>query len=119
MDGDPVRLLRRAGPNTAKRLATLDITTAGQLAHAEVEVLTSTFRPRTGLWLLLLANGGGDDVVSALRSQIVRLDRRCVCAGVSPYRAVCAVANRPRFVKPQRLAIEATVSTEGSDTRSS
>jgi DNA polymerase IV len=35
------------------------------LAHADAELLTSTFGPRTGLWLLLLANGGGDDTVSA------------------------------------------------------
>ena len=36
-----------------------------QLAHTDAELLTSTFGPRTGLWLLLLANGGGDDSVSS------------------------------------------------------
>ena len=36
-----------------------------QLAHTDAELLTSTFGPRTGLWLLLLANGGGDDTVSS------------------------------------------------------
>ena len=36
-----------------------------QLAQADAELLTSTFGPRTGLWLLLLANGGGDDTVSS------------------------------------------------------
>jgi DNA polymerase IV len=65
MGGRPVDSLWGVGPKTAKRLATLGITTVGQLAHAEVELLTSTFGPRTGLWLLLLANGGGDEVVSA------------------------------------------------------
>jgi DNA polymerase IV len=52
------------GPKTAKKLATLSITTVWALAHADAELLTSTFGPRTGLWLLLLANGGGDDTVS-------------------------------------------------------
>jgi DNA polymerase IV len=36
-----------------------------QLAHSDAELLTSTFGPRTGLWLLLLAKGGGDTEVSA------------------------------------------------------
>ncbi|HYB35665.1 MAG TPA: DNA polymerase IV [Mycobacterium sp.] len=53
------------GPKTAKKLATLGITTVWELAHADAELLTSTFGPRTGLWLLLLAKGGGDTEVSA------------------------------------------------------
>ena len=53
------------GPKTAKKLAGLDITTVWQLAHTDAELLTSTFGPRTGLWLLLLANGGGDDTVTS------------------------------------------------------
>jgi DNA polymerase IV len=61
----PVDALWGVGPKTAKRLATLDITTVWQLAHADAELLTSTFGPRTGLWLLLLANGGGDDTISS------------------------------------------------------
>ena len=36
-----------------------------QLAHTDAELLTATFGPRTGLWLLLLAKGGGDADVSA------------------------------------------------------
>ena len=35
-----------------------------QLAHADAELLTATFGARTGLWLLLLAKGGGDATVS-------------------------------------------------------
>jgi DNA polymerase-4 len=53
------------GPKTTKKLVALDITTVWQLAHADAELLTSTFGPRTGLWLLLLANGGGDDTISS------------------------------------------------------
>jgi DNA polymerase-4 len=53
------------GPKTAKKLAALGITTVRELAHADAELLTSTFGPRTGLWLLLLAKGGGDTGVSA------------------------------------------------------
>ncbi|ORV97890.1 DNA polymerase IV [Mycobacterium kyorinense] len=65
MGDGPVDALWGVGPKTAKKLATLDITTVRQLAQSDAELLTSTFGPRTGLWLLLLANGGGDDVVSA------------------------------------------------------
>ncbi|MCV7077179.1 DNA polymerase IV [Mycobacterium szulgai] len=61
----PVDALWSVGPKTAKKLAALEITTVGQLAHADGELLTSTFGVRTGLWLLLLAKGGGDSQVSA------------------------------------------------------
>ncbi|WP_205878338.1 DNA polymerase IV [Mycobacterium camsae] len=61
----PVDALWGVGPKTSKRLAALDITTVGQLAGTDGELLTSTFGPRTGLWLLLLAKGGGDTTVSA------------------------------------------------------
>src|SRR5262249_23404341 len=63
--GRPVDALWGVGPKTAKKLAGLDITTVRQLAHTDAELLTSTFGPRTGLWLLLLAKGGGDTTVSA------------------------------------------------------
>jgi DNA polymerase IV len=65
MGDRPVDALWGVGPKTAKKLAGLGITTVWQLAHTDAELLTSTFGPRTGLWLLLLANGGGDDTVSA------------------------------------------------------
>jgi DNA polymerase-4 len=61
----PVDALWGVGPKTAKKLATLGITTVWQLAHSDAELLTATFGPRTGLWLLLLAKGGGDTQVSA------------------------------------------------------
>jgi DNA polymerase IV len=61
----PVDALWGVGPKTAKKLASLGITTVRELARTDAELLTSTFGPRTGLWLLLLANGGGDDTVSA------------------------------------------------------
>lgn len=53
------------GPKTAKTLASLDITDVRQLAHTDAETLTATFGPRTGLWILLLAKGGGDSDVSS------------------------------------------------------
>jgi DNA polymerase IV len=65
MGDRPVDALWGIGPKTTKKLAGLDITTVWQLAHSDAELLTSTFGPRTGLWLLLLANGGGDDNVSS------------------------------------------------------
>src|SRR5947209_1816580 len=61
----PVDALWGVGPKTAKKLAALGITTVRELAHTDAELLTSTFGPRTGLWLLLLAKGGGDTEVSA------------------------------------------------------
>jgi DNA polymerase-4 len=65
MGDSPVDALWGVGLKTAKKLAGLDITTVRQLANTDAELLTSMFGPRTGLWLLLLANGGGDDTVSA------------------------------------------------------
>ena len=53
------------GPKTAKKLAGMGITTVADLAATDATVLTSTFGPTTGLWILLLAKGGGDSNVSA------------------------------------------------------
>jgi DNA polymerase IV len=61
----PVDALWGVGPKTSKKLAALGMTTVWDLAHGDGELLTSTFGPRTGLWLLLLAKGGGDVEVSA------------------------------------------------------
>jgi len=61
----PVDALWGVGPKTAKKLAALDINTVRELANGDAELLTSAFGPRTGLWLLLLAKGGGDAQVSA------------------------------------------------------
>ena len=53
------------GPKTARRLAEMDITSVTQLAATDPDTLTTAFGPTTGLWLLLLAKGGGDTTVSA------------------------------------------------------
>jgi DNA polymerase IV len=53
------------GPKTAKKLAALGITTVADLAATDAATLTATFGPTTGLWILLLAKGGGDTNVSA------------------------------------------------------
>ncbi|HEX3288061.1 MAG TPA: DNA polymerase IV [Mycobacterium sp.] len=53
------------GPKTAKKLAGLGITTVADLAATDATLLTSAFGPTTGLWILLLAKGGGDTNVSA------------------------------------------------------
>lgn len=65
MANRPVDALWGVGPKTAKKLAALGVTTVWELAHSDAELLTSAFGPRTGLWLLLLAKGGGDTGVSA------------------------------------------------------
>jgi DNA polymerase IV len=53
------------GPKTAKKLAGMDITSVTQLAATDPDTLTAAFGPTTGLWLLLLAKGGGDTTISA------------------------------------------------------
>jgi DNA polymerase-4 len=53
------------GPKTAKKLAGMGITTVADLAATDATVLTAAFGPTTGLWILLLAKGGGDANVSA------------------------------------------------------
>ncbi|HJT90885.1 MAG TPA: DNA polymerase IV, partial [Mycobacterium sp.] len=50
---------------TAKKLAGMGITTVADLAATDATLLTSTFGPTTGLWILLLAKGGGDANVSS------------------------------------------------------
>jgi len=66
MMGDrTVDALWGVGPKTAKRLASLGITTVADLAATDATLLTSTFGPSTGLGILLLAKGGGDETVSA------------------------------------------------------
>ncbi len=65
MGDRPPDALWGVGPKTTKRLATLGITTVSDLATTDATVLTSTFGPSTGLWILLLAKGGGDSEVSA------------------------------------------------------
>ena len=65
MGDRPVDALWGVGPKTAKKLAELDITTVAELARTDAELLTSTFGPTTGLWILLLAKGGGDSNVTA------------------------------------------------------
>jgi DNA polymerase-4 len=61
----PVEALWGVGPKTAKKLAGMDITTVADLASTDATLLTATFGPTTGLWILLLAKGGGDNNVSA------------------------------------------------------
>lgn len=53
------------GRKTSKKLAGLGITTVADLAATDATALTSAFGPTTGLWILLLAKGGGDTNVSA------------------------------------------------------
>src|ERR1700761_9690842 len=48
MGDRPVDALWGVGQKTTKKLAGLDVTTVRQLAHADAELLTSTFGPRTG-----------------------------------------------------------------------
>ncbi len=65
MGGREVDALWGIGPKTAKKLAEMGITSVTQLAATDPDTLTKAFGPTTGLWLLLLAKGGGDTTVSA------------------------------------------------------
>ena len=53
------------GPKTAKKLAAMGISSVAELAASNPDTLTAAFGPTTGLWLLLLAKGGGDSTVNA------------------------------------------------------
>ncbi|HET9875494.1 MAG TPA: DNA polymerase IV [Mycobacterium sp.] len=110
------------GPQTAKKLAALDIHTVGQLAASDAELLTSTFGPHTGLWLLLLANGGGDTTVSAepwvprSRSHVVTFghdltDRAEMAAAVTELaqRTLADVVDQSRIVT--RVAVTVRTAT--------
>lgn len=65
MGDRPVDALWGVGPKTAKKLAALGIDTVADLAATDAQVLTAAFGPSTGLWLLLLAKGGGDSEIRA------------------------------------------------------
>ncbi|BBX26527.1 DNA polymerase IV [Mycolicibacterium alvei] len=65
MGDRPTDALWGVGPKTTKKLATLGITTVADLAATDATALTSAFGPTTGLWILLLAKGGGDSEVSS------------------------------------------------------
>ncbi|MGP4058760.1 DNA polymerase IV [Mycobacterium sp. 4D054] len=65
MGDRPVDALWGVGPKTARKLAAMDISTVAELARTDPAELTATFGPTTGLWILLLAKGGGDSTVSA------------------------------------------------------
>ena len=65
MGDRPTDSLWGIGPKTTKKLATLGITTVADLAATDATVLTAAFGPSTGLWILLLAKGGGDSEVSS------------------------------------------------------
>lgn len=43
----------------------MGVNTVADLAATDAQLLTSTFGPTTGLWILLLAKGGGDTEVTA------------------------------------------------------
>ncbi|MGE2730925.1 DNA polymerase IV [Mycolicibacterium vaccae] len=61
----PVDELWGVGPKTAKKLASMNIATVAELSMTDSTTLTDAFGPTTGLWILLLAKGGGDSTVSA------------------------------------------------------
>lgn len=65
MGDRPPDALWGVGPKTTKKLATMGITTVADLAATDASVLTAAFGPTTGLWILLLAKGGGDSEVSS------------------------------------------------------
>lgn len=64
MGDRPVDALWGVGPKTAKKLTAMGISTVADLAATDASVLTAAFGPTTGLWILLLAKGGGDTTVS-------------------------------------------------------
>ncbi|MET0897670.1 MAG: DNA polymerase IV [Mycobacterium sp.] len=121
MADKPVDALWGIGPKTSKKLAALEITSVRELAHADAETLTSAFGPRTGLWILLLAKGGGDSEVSAepwiprSRSHVVTFpddltDRPQIDAAV----ALLAQQTLAEIIEQDRLANRVAVTVRTS-----
>jgi DNA polymerase-4 len=52
------------GTKTARKLASVGISTVSELAAASPSELASVFGPTTGPWLVLLGRGGGESIVS-------------------------------------------------------
>ncbi|TRW81492.1 DNA polymerase IV [Mycolicibacterium sp. 018/SC-01/001] len=118
----PVDALWGVGPKTAKKLAAMGITTVAELAGTDAEVLTSAFGPTTGLWILLLAKGGGDTTVSAAawvprsRSHVVTFaedltDRADMSAAVTDLarRTLAEIVEQQRVVS--RVAVTVRTAT--------
>ncbi|MBJ8347984.1 DNA polymerase IV [Antrihabitans sp. YC2-6] len=59
----PTSALWGIGSRTAARLTELGITTVGQLASAEPNLLATAFGPTTGPWLLRLGRGEGETAI--------------------------------------------------------
>ncbi len=114
------------GPKTAKRLAGLGITTVSDLAATDATMLTTTFGSTTGLWILLLAKGGGDPTVRAepwvprSRSHVVTYPQDLTDHGEIAS-AVVELANRTlhEVVEQQRVVtrVAVTVRTKTFYTR--
>ncbi len=118
----PVDALWGVGPKTAKKLGALGITTVRELAYADAELLTSTFGPRTGLWILLLAKGGGDAEVSSApwvprsRSHVVTfprdltdIDEMCSTVTELALQALAEIVEQDRIVT--RVAVTVRTAT--------
>ncbi|HYJ56244.1 MAG TPA: DNA polymerase IV [Mycobacterium sp.] len=109
------------GPKTAKRLAAMGVTTVADLASTDAVVLTATFGPTTGLWILLLAKGGGDSTVSAQpwvprsRSHVVTFPRDLTDRAEMDA-AVADLAQRTlaEVVEQQRVATRVAVTVRTS-----
>jgi len=59
----PTDALWGIGAKTAQKLAALGLDTVRELAAAEPDALAAVFGPTTGPWLVLLANGRGEQTV--------------------------------------------------------
>ncbi len=122
MGGRPVDALWGVGQKTAKKLAAMGITTVAELAATDAQVLTASFGPTTGLWILLLAKGGGDTTVSAApwvprsRSHVVTFaddltDRADMAAAVTDLaqRTLAEIVEQQRVVT--RVAVTVRTAT--------
>lgn len=122
MGDRPVDALWGVGPKTAKKLAAMGITTVAELATTDAHLLTTTFGPTTGLWILLLAKGGGDTTVSAApwiprsRSHVVTFaedltDRADMAAAVTDLtqRTLAEIVEQQRVVS--RVAVTLRTAT--------
>lgn len=82
------------GPKTLARLERLGLTTLGQLAQADAEVLAATFGARQGPWLRARAAFEGSDVVEPVREAVSESRERTFDVDIVDHAELEAVLTR-------------------------
>jgi DNA polymerase-4 len=90
----PPGLVPGIGPKTAARLERLGITTLGQLARADEEVLAATFGGRQGPWLRGRGAFEGSDVVEPVREAVSESRERTFDVDIADHVELAAILEK-------------------------